>query len=63
MPSLAARTTTQALSNATLPVLLALANGVGSALTNPHIHAGLTTDGGAIVHPKVAEALGGEHLS
>jgi alanine dehydrogenase len=59
MPSLVSRTTTQALSNATLPVLLALAQGVGLALQDRHIHAGLTTDGGAIVHPKVAEALAG----
>jgi alanine dehydrogenase len=58
MPSIVSRTSTIGLANATFPVLLRLAANPVSALREPHIANGLMSTGGAIVHPKVAEALG-----
>ena len=59
MPGAVARTSTQALNNATLPFVLALADlGPERALAlDPHLRAGLNIAGGAIRHPAVAEAL------
>jgi len=60
MPGAVARTSTQALNNATLPFVLKLAEqGVAKALeTSPHLLHGLNVAGGAIRHAAVAEALG-----
>lgn len=59
MPGAVARTSTLALTNATLPYVLALANkGVLRALAeDPHLLAGLNVQGGHITHPAVAQAL------
>ncbi len=60
MPGAVARTSTLALTNATLPFVLALADrGARAALAaDPHLHAGLNIAGGRVAHPAVAEALG-----
>ncbi|MBF0093455.1 MAG: alanine dehydrogenase [Alphaproteobacteria bacterium] len=60
MPGAVARTSSQALSNATLPFILALADkGLErAARDDPHLSAGLNIRDGAIIHPAVAEALG-----
>lgn len=60
MPGGVARTSTLALTNATLPFVLALADKGWrqAALDNPHIAAGVNIHAGAITHPAVAEALG-----
>jgi alanine dehydrogenase len=59
MPALVPRTSTFALTNATLPYALRLAGGVEAALAaDPGLGAGLNTAGGAIVHPAVAAAFG-----
>src|SRR5689334_5972918 len=60
MPGAVARTSTQALGNATLPFVLKLAEqGVAKALeTSPHLMHGLNVAGGVIRHAAVAEALG-----
>ncbi len=59
MPGAVARTSTQALGNATLPFLLALAGGWKEALArDPHLKNGLNVHAGRIAHPAVAEALG-----
>lgn len=60
MPGAVARTSTFALTNATLPYTLSLANlGWRKALaTNPHLRNGLNVADGQIVHPAVATALG-----
>ena len=60
MPGAVARTSTLALTNATLPFTLALANkGAFDALDqNPHLAAGLNVNAGAITNVAVAEALG-----
>jgi alanine dehydrogenase len=59
MPGAVARTSTQALGNATLPFLLALAGGWKEALArDPHLMGGLNVHAGRIAHPAVAEALG-----
>ena len=59
MPGGVARTSTQALNNATLPFVTALADlGTERALAaDPHLRAGLNVARGAIRHPAVAEAL------
>jgi alanine dehydrogenase len=59
MPGAVARTSTLALTNATLPYVLALANkGVLRALAeDPHLLAGLNVQGGHITHAAVAQAL------
>ena len=59
MPGAVARTSTQALNNATLPFVIRLADGVAKALeTSPHLARGLNVAGGAIRHHAVADALG-----
>lgn len=60
MPSAVARTATLALTNATLPFALELANkGVEKALAdNPHLGRGLNIASGKITHHEVAAALG-----
>jgi alanine dehydrogenase len=59
MPGAVARTSTLALTNATLPYVLALANkGVTRALAeDPHLLAGLNVQQGRITHAAVAQAL------
>ncbi|MEO1489124.1 MAG: alanine dehydrogenase [Pseudomonadota bacterium] len=59
MPAAVARTSTEALANATLPFALQLANkGIDAALeANPHLAAGLNVRGGKIVHPEVIASL------
>ncbi len=59
MPGGVARTATMALTNATLPYALALADGgISALLTDEHLANGLNVHGGHITHPAVAEALG-----
>ncbi|SIQ26480.1 L-alanine dehydrogenase [Paracoccus thiocyanatus] len=60
MPGAVARTSTQALGNATLPFLLALADkGWRRALVDDaHLRAGLSTHEGQLTSPPVGEALG-----
>jgi alanine dehydrogenase len=60
MPGAVARTSTLALTAATLPYVLALANkGWRRALEDdPHLLKGLNVCAGAVTHPEVAEALG-----
>lgn len=59
MPGAVARTATQALGNATLPFVLALANkGWRQAITDdPHLRAGLSTHQGQLTSLPVGEAL------
>jgi alanine dehydrogenase len=60
MPGAVPITSTYALTNATLPYAIELAeHGVQAALeSNPALRRGLNVAGGEIVHPAVAEALG-----
>ena len=59
MPGGVARTATMALTNATLPYALALADGgISALLADEHLANGLNVHGGHITHPAVAEALG-----
>lgn len=60
MPGAVARTSTLALTNATLPFAVSLANkGAYEALNqNPHLANGLNVNAGFITHTSVAEALG-----
>ncbi len=60
MPGAVARTSTQALGNATLPFVVALADrGWRDAVTaNPHLRAGLAVHEGILTSPPVGEALG-----
>jgi len=59
MPGGVARTATMALTNATLPYALALADGgISVLLADEHLANGLNIHGGHITHPAVAEALG-----
>jgi alanine dehydrogenase len=56
------RTSTFALTNATLPFVKALAQGPAAALAaDPHLRNGVNVHGGAITHPAVAEALAMAH--
>jgi alanine dehydrogenase len=60
MPGAVARTSTYALTNATLPFVLALA-GKGwrqAMIDDPYLAAGLNIDAGRVTHMAVAEALG-----
>lgn len=63
MPGAAPRTSTAALTNATLPYLLRLADaGWQEALRqDPHLAHGLNVHAGTVVHPGVAESLGKEY--
>lgn len=60
MPGAVARTSTQALGNATLPFMLALADkGWRQACADdPHLKAGLNTHAGKLTYAAVGEALG-----
>jgi len=59
MPGAVAKTSTQALTNATLPAVIQLANkGIHALRDDPHLLAGLNIAAGKIVHQAVAEALG-----
>jgi alanine dehydrogenase len=60
MPGGVARTSTQALTPATLPYVLKLASlGWREAIsTDPGLAAGVNVHAGKIVHPVVAQALG-----
>lgn len=59
IPSAAARTATMALTNATLPYVLALADGgLSAALADPHLLAGINVLQGELTHAAVAESLG-----
>ena len=64
MPGAVAKTSTQALNNATLPFALALADkGVQQALADDsHLRAGLNIYKGAVTYRAVAEALELEHV-
>jgi alanine dehydrogenase len=64
MPGAVPRTSTQALNNATLPYVLALANhGWRSALReDPGFRQGLNVCAGQVTHPAVASALGYPHV-
>jgi len=59
MPGAVARTSTQALGNATLPFVIAIADlGAERAMAaNPHLAGGLNIARGEIRHPAVAQAL------
>ena len=65
MPGAVARTSTQALSNATLPFMLALANaGWREAVSrNGYLRSGLATHEGRLTSPPVGEALGFEAIT
>ncbi len=60
MPALVPRTSTFALTNATLPYVLELATRgvVGAVRANAALARGVNVWGGKMVHPRVAEALG-----
>jgi alanine dehydrogenase len=59
MPGAVPITSTYALTNATLPYVTALADGVEEALAcDPGLRLGLNVKAGEITHPAVAEALG-----
>ena len=63
MPGAVARTSTYALTNATLPFVLALA-GKGwrqAMLDDPHLAEGLNIHDGQVTHIAVAQALGLRH--
>lgn len=59
MPGAVPRTSSQALNNATLPFIMALARDGEKALDkDPHLMEGLNVKGGKIIHPAVIAALG-----
>jgi alanine dehydrogenase len=60
MPGAVPRTSTYALTNATLPFVMQIANlgGRGAINANPHLANGLTVDAGKIAHEAVARDLG-----
>lgn len=64
MPGAVPRTSTVALTNATLPYLLRLADlGWQEALTrDPHLARGLNVHAGSLTHPEAAEALGRDYV-
>ncbi|MSP52145.1 MAG: alanine dehydrogenase [Alphaproteobacteria bacterium] len=64
MPAAVARTATQALNNATLPFVLALADkGYARAMKDdPHLLNGLNVHRGSITYDAVAEAIGLDHV-
>ena len=58
MPGAVPLTSSEALNNATLPFVLALAeNGMAALETDSHLAAGLNLHKGKLVHPAVVEAL------
>jgi alanine dehydrogenase len=61
MPGSVPRTSSEALNNATLPHVLALAcKGVAALDDNPHLANGLNVTGGKIVYQAVLDAIGEE---
>jgi alanine dehydrogenase len=63
MPGSVPGTSAQALNNATLPFVMALAqHGLGALQRDPHLAAGLNVRGGRIVHASVASSLGFDRL-
>jgi alanine dehydrogenase len=60
MPALVPRTSTFALTNATLPYIVELAGRgvVGAVRANPALAKGVNVWGGKVVHPGVAESIG-----
>jgi alanine dehydrogenase len=60
MPGAVPRTSTYALTNATIKYVVALAEGglEKAVATVPHIVSGINTYRGTVPHPAVAEALG-----
>ncbi|PYI54408.1 alanine dehydrogenase [Paenibacillus flagellatus] len=59
MPGAVPRTSTMALTNATLPYMLRIAaNGLDAVRTDPSLRSGLNAYKGAVTHRAVAEALG-----
>lgn len=61
MPGATPRTSTYALTNATLPYMLMLANkGIKAALSNNALLKGVNTINGHITYPAVADAINGE---
>ncbi len=65
MPGAVPRTSTYALTNATLPFVMALADkGAMAALRDdPHLREGLNIHAGQVTHAAVAMALGMRHVS
>lgn len=65
MPGAVPITSTHALTNATLPYVLALAdNGVEAAIErHPGLRPGVNVAGGQVTHPAVAEAVGLEYVA
>ena len=63
MPGAVPITSTYALTNATLPYVLALADhGVAEAARrDPGLRLGINVSGGTVTHPAVAEAVGTDH--
>lgn len=63
IPSAAARTATMALTHATLPYVLALAEaGLGALRADPHLRAGVNIYRGQITHSAVAAAMNADCL-
>jgi alanine dehydrogenase len=63
MPGSVPVTSAQALNNATLPFVMALAQyGLGALQRDPHLAAGLNVRNGSIVHGTVAASLGFDRL-
>jgi len=64
MPGAVPITSTQALTNATMPYAIALADrGVAEAIRrDPGLRPGVNVAGGAVTHPAVAEGVGDEHV-
>jgi alanine dehydrogenase len=59
MPGVVSRTSTFALTNTTVPFVLALAEkGLRALAEDAHLRAGLNVHDGRLVHPAVAQALG-----
>ncbi|MBV8612786.1 MAG: alanine dehydrogenase, partial [Acetobacteraceae bacterium] len=65
MPGAVARTSTFALTNATLPFVIALADKGWrrAAADDPHLRAGLNIHEGQVTHPAVARDLGAAHVA
>src|SRR5215467_7456560 len=63
MPGAVSRTSTFALTNVTVPFVLALADkGLGALGADAHLRAGLNVHDGRLAHPAVAEALGLDYV-
>ena len=64
MPGAVPITSTQALTNATMPYAIALADeGVAGAIRHdPGLRPGVNVAGGRVTHPAVAEGVGEEHI-